>query len=367
MNKQYITSIHYLRAISMLGVLAIHIGSFAFYNPTPSVTLTLVFEILSRYSVPAFFFLSAFGMFHTQPLTTPFSYPAFLKKRLKTVLYPYIGWTFIYLAYATLVTHDLTPWHPWNLLITLFYGLGCYHIYFMVILLWFYLLMPLWRYFLPILLKAPLLSYTLLFLTNVFLNYYSSYETWHAPFPWLQSLWDYRLNYSTIHYLFIFLFGALTAHHYPAFQRHLKNHAKTYLTLTLISAILMAAAYYYTLFYKHYTPLEAVYTIHQLSPVGMLYTPLFILGTMALFETYTIPKKLHTLLTKLADHSYLIYLSHPLILMVTAPLYTALHYTYTAPQLIILYLCTLLFTYAFSLLLTNLPLPKPLRTFLMGK
>ena len=74
----------------MLGVIAIHIGSVALTNPTPNLGLIAVLEILSRFSVPAFFFLSAFGLFYKYPLQGPFSYTTYLKRRLKTVFIPYL-------------------------------------------------------------------------------------------------------------------------------------------------------------------------------------------------------------------------------------------------------------------------------------
>ena len=63
MSKRFIRSINYMRGLCMLGVIGIHVGSAALSNPTPNLALIGLLEILSRFSVPAFFFLSAFGMF----------------------------------------------------------------------------------------------------------------------------------------------------------------------------------------------------------------------------------------------------------------------------------------------------------------
>ena len=72
MSKRFIHSINYMRGLCMLGVIAIHVGSVAIVNPSPNLGLVAILEILSRFSVPAFFFLSAFGMFYSQPLDQPF-------------------------------------------------------------------------------------------------------------------------------------------------------------------------------------------------------------------------------------------------------------------------------------------------------
>ena len=50
------TIIDNLRGICMLGVIGIHIGSLAL--APNNFTLYLLLEILSRYSVPSFFFIS---------------------------------------------------------------------------------------------------------------------------------------------------------------------------------------------------------------------------------------------------------------------------------------------------------------------
>ena len=57
----------------MLGVIGIHVGSYALQNPFVNLELISVLEILSLW-VPAFFFLSAFGLFYHTSVEGPFSY-----------------------------------------------------------------------------------------------------------------------------------------------------------------------------------------------------------------------------------------------------------------------------------------------------
>ena len=54
-----------LRGICMLGVIGIHVGSFVLEAPYPNSFLYMLLEILSRYSVPAFFFISGYGLFYS--------------------------------------------------------------------------------------------------------------------------------------------------------------------------------------------------------------------------------------------------------------------------------------------------------------
>ena len=64
MRKPAIPAITYMRGLCMLGVIGIHVGSYALANPAINIHLLGLLEIVSRFTVPAFFFLSAFGLFH---------------------------------------------------------------------------------------------------------------------------------------------------------------------------------------------------------------------------------------------------------------------------------------------------------------
>lgn len=55
MKKRNIIFDH-LRALSMLGVVAIHVGDLVMQSGTPWNWLYLLCEVLSRYSVPTFIF-----------------------------------------------------------------------------------------------------------------------------------------------------------------------------------------------------------------------------------------------------------------------------------------------------------------------
>ena len=50
-----------LRGLCLLGVIAIHVGSISLSSN--SFWFYTLLEVLSRYSVPAFFFVSGFGLF----------------------------------------------------------------------------------------------------------------------------------------------------------------------------------------------------------------------------------------------------------------------------------------------------------------
>ena len=58
-TKPRLPAIEYIRGISMMGVIGIHVGSQYIGNPSANAHLTALFEIFTRFSVPIFFFISA--------------------------------------------------------------------------------------------------------------------------------------------------------------------------------------------------------------------------------------------------------------------------------------------------------------------
>lgn len=368
MSKRFIHSINYMRGLCMLGVIAIHVGSVAIVNPSPNLALVAILEILSRFSVPAFFFLSAFGMFYSQGLHEPFDYKDYLRRRLRTVFVPYLAWSFFYMAFVSAISHNLNLFHPYAIFRTLWYGLAMYHVYFLVILLWFYLFMPLWRPLLRLMDRKPVLSFTALFLVNMIFNFYSSYS-WnlHSDNPFLEDASNLRLNYMVLHYLFIFMFGAFTAEHFSSVTAWLKRHGTVINLLQIASTAGMLAAYYGVMHYLGYDPLSAVFTIHQLSPIGMVYTLSTMLFLLYWWECRPVPHAVHQFFSRLGDYSYPIYLVHPVFLSLCTGLAAHLHIYLRAIHIIAIYIIVVACASAYSWVVVEHKLPKWLSICVKGK
>ncbi|MGL5513875.1 MAG: acyltransferase family protein, partial [Sporomusa sp.] len=175
MPKQHVVALDYIRGLSMLGVLGIHTGAYSLAYPAVNEHLFALLEIFTRFSVPIFFFVSAFGLFISQPLSKPFCYQAFMRRRLKAVLLPYLAWSLLYMLHYSLMIANVNIWN-WPLICEyLFFGLASYQLYFLVILVWFYTFMPLWRHLTSWIIKTPIISLFSLLLGQIAFNYYSSY------------------------------------------------------------------------------------------------------------------------------------------------------------------------------------------------
>ena len=353
MKKPYLNSIEYIRGVSMLGVVAIHIGAQYLTNPTPNVNLIAVLEIASRFSVPIFFFISAFGLFYKIDLTAPFDYKKFLQRRFKAVLLPYLIWSVLYIVHDNFFYGTGIP-APGYAAAILFFGLAKYQLYFLVILIWFYLLMPLW---IKIIKNLTPLKFAAIFFLQIAFNYFSSYSA--ELFQLANSLPEdsilklflvWRLNYLVLHYVFIFLLGGVLAVHSQKFFEWLAQNKKIVSTGFLIALTLHLGYFYFLVYVEKYSLMAAVNTAHQLSPTGFLYTIAASIFWFMLFECVNLNKFIRAGLSTLGKNSYFVYLFHPLAITYLDLILKSFGQVMTAFNTVIFYVLTVLISLSASLL-----------------
>ena len=331
MKKPYLLSIEYIRGVSMLGVVAIHTGSqYLSLNPTPNVHLVALFEIVSRFSVPIFFFISAFGLFYKINLSEPFFYGKFLKRRFKAVLIPYLIWSTLYLVHDNwFYGYSLLPDWDYGLEIY-FFGLAKYHLYFLVILIWFYLLMPVWIEIIKRITPAKLI---LLLIAQILFDYWSSYcagTSENLFFKW-------RLNWLVLHYAFIFILGGVLGIYSEKFFKWCSERKKIISATFLITLTALLAWYYELIYEKGYSALSAVNTAHQLSPLGIFYTIGASIFFFKLFEYGKLPARLKNFLSLLGKNSYFVYLAHPFAIHYLLLVFSKLNLVMSAINALIFY------------------------------
>lgn len=315
-----------MRGLCMLGVVGIHIGSLAL--APNSFTLYLLLEILSRYSVPSFFFISGYGLACTDKgllAGSALNYIDFMKKRLRGAGLPYVSWSLFYMLYFWLILPPgFVSWEPLHVAFVLFFGLGCYHLYFMVILLWFYGTYPLWRKLLRIIIHHNhAFMLVLLFIFQLLFNWWATHpgvnsSTWSVL---AKNFFDYRLNYLPLHYLLIFIGGGLAAVYWEKFLALLHKYAAGIIVLYLASIGWDVYSCYDAVKSKGYSLLDLANTYHQLSPQGLVYTIgsiLFFCLALDWLEKKSggcaIAALLYKAISILSAYSMLIYFVHPLLL-----------------------------------------------------
>lgn len=360
------TIIDNLRGICMLGVLGIHIGSLAL--APNNFTLYLLLEILSRYSVPSFFFISGYGLACTDKgllSGSRLNYIDFMKKRLRGAGLPYLSWSLFYMLYFWLILPPgFVSWNPLHVAYVLFFGLGCYHLYFMVILLWFYASYPLWRQLLRIIIhKSIPFMLVLLFIFQLAFNWWTTHPGLNTA-GWsviAKNFFDYRLNYLPLHYLLIFMSGGLAACYWEKFIALLRRYSAMVCMIFAASMAWDVQSCYEAVTVKGYTLIDLANTYHQLSPQGLCYT----VGSLLFFclaldwlerkaqSEGSLAKPFYKAISILSAYSMLIYFVHPLLLDWLSSAYNHFGIIMTVKKVALSYVLLVLGSLALSILLTK--------------
>lgn len=360
------TIIDNLRGICMLGVIGIHIGSLAL--APNNFTLYLLLEILSRYSVPSFFFISGYGLACTDKgllSGSRLNYIDFMKKRLRGAGLPYLSWSLFYMLYFWLILPPgFVSWHPLHVAYVLFFGLGCYHLYFMVILLWFYASYPLWRKLLRIIIHQSIpFMLVLLFIFQLAFNWWTTHPGLNTA-GWsvlAKNFFDYRLNYLPLHYLLIFISGGLAACYWEKFITLLRRYSAMVCMMFAASVAWDVQSCYEAVTVKGYTLIDLANTYHQLSPQGLCYT----VGSLLFFclvldwlerkaqAKGSLANLLYKAISILSAYSMLIYFVHPLLLDWLSSAYNHFGIIMTVKKVALSYVLLVLGSLALSILLTK--------------
>ena len=360
------TIIDNLRGICMLGVIGIHIGSLAL--APNNFTLYLLLEILSRYSVPSFFFISGYGLACTDKgllSGSRLNYIDFMKKRLRGAGLPYLSWSLFYMLYFWLILPPgFVSWNPLHVAYVLFFGLGCYHLYFMVILLWFYASYPLWRRLLRIIIHQNIpFMLVLLFIFQLAFNWWTTHPGLNTA-GWsvlAKNFFDYRLNYLPLHYLLIFMSGGLAACYWEKFIALLRRYSAMVCIIFAASVAWDVQSCYEAVTVKGYTLIDLANTYHQLSPQGLCYT----VGSLLFFclvldwlerraqSEGSLAKPLYKAISILSAYSMLIYFVHPLLLDWLSSAYNHFGIIMTVKKVALSYVLLVLGSLALSILLTK--------------
>ena len=360
------TIIDNLRGICMLGVIGIHIGSLAL--APNNFTLYLLLEILSRYSVPSFFFISGYGLACTDKgllSGSRLNYIDFMKKRLRGAGLPYLSWSLFYMLYFWLILPPgFVSWNPLHVAYVLFFGRGCYHLYFMVILLWFYASYPLWRQLLRIIIhKSIPFMLVLLFIFQLAFNWWTTHPGLNTA-GWsviAKNFFDYRLNYLPLHYLLIFMSGGLAACYWEKFIALLRRYSAMVCMIFAASMAWDVQSCYEAVTVKGYTLIDLANTYHQLSPQGLCYT----VGSLLFFclaldwlerkaqSEGSLAKPFYKAISILSAYSMLIYFVHPLLLDWLSSAYNHFGIIMTVKKVALSYVLLVLGSLALSILLTK--------------
>ena len=251
---------------------------------------------LTTFAVPGFVFTSAVKLFYHHGNAKRFSYSRFLWGRCKKVVFPYILAVLVYYAVFVWVL-KLYPFDTEQLLGFLISGNISAQFYFVLLIIQFYLLMPVWLVFNRIKSKVFCIAFILFsFAITILCRMY---------FPHTASIAKVFPSY-----LAFWVLGAYVGIYYEAFEAiMLKNKLPIY-----IGWLILAVAHC-ILSYMQFGGLIA-YEFAPVIVVLFCFFSIFGFYSYARELTISLEKRGKGLLTSISQASYDIYLIHCLIIIV---------------------------------------------------
>lgn len=150
-----------------------------------------------------FFMLSGLFLFYRYYDNKSFPIKSFYKKRTMYIVIPYLIWSFIYMVYGNLIHPETAPHTGKQMLEAIFIGSSYYHLYFLIVMVQFYLLLPvlIWAF-------RKFGGLTVVFAALLITVVAQSMTWWEVTqnFSWLQSQTQNALRYFTV-WLFYFCLG----------------------------------------------------------------------------------------------------------------------------------------------------------------
>ncbi len=288
----------YMNIICAMLVIFIHCASVLISAETPadaSFNIAFVPWRFSTFVVPAFIFMSGVKYFLTD---RRMNYFRFYKSRVTRVVIPYMLWVAIYMIFF--INHHYFDFSWDKLIDSWLHGDLVGHFYFVVIIVQFYLLMPLWMFALRRLRPAAGLVFSIMLsivfgfnLSNMLGLIFPNYV-----FEWNDVIFT--------KYLFYWVLGCYVGMNYSAFKKAVLEKK------ALITAVfLLSGALDIFLAYKTYNMVAP-----WMEEIHIMYCTAAIMFFFMLTSVIAGSRKKITWFTRALDEEcYNIYLSHCLVVL----------------------------------------------------
>ena len=283
------SEISLLNILMCMLVILVHVISWTLGDMDKSSVqygVMLLTSRLSQFVVQGFIFLSAVKLFSSKKET---SYEEFLFGRYKRVVLPYILWVVVYYVYFVF-TYGYT-FTAGKLLEYLIFGTACSHFYFVIIIMQFYLNMPVFKWLFK---KVnPWLLCILAVAVTAFFKQYAHFQ------------YDDRVLFA---YLCYFAIGAAVGRNYEKVKACLKQKFYLAAILFVLFAFLDGGFTYRA--QVHGITFEYIELVHI---AYCIFATLFFFGLFALIAD---GKRLPKFLALVDRASYSIYLSHVIFIYI---------------------------------------------------
>ncbi|OHW63136.1 inner membrane protein YiaH [Andreesenia angusta] len=296
-KKDKLIELDVLRAILCICVLLIHItaplpGSFE--KGTAGAIVSSYINASIKFAVPCFIAVSGFVMSYVYGKRTVAPYE-FYRKRLPNIVFPYLVWSGVYtalLVYRGELSLDIK-----TALYNLSTGRAMYHLYFMVLLIGLYLLFPflssIYARYSPVVLTALLVAVNLV--------YFSVAEGVYS-------------HVNPLKYIGFFATGMFMAKGYNQKKELLEKWRKPVVAIGIMLTIYYCISVYYSQYYNEMLPFySATWLFYAIFSFFMY------LALSSIIERNS--GKSISVMTEISKESFVIYLSHPLLLILLGDLY----------------------------------------------
>jgi peptidoglycan/LPS O-acetylase OafA/YrhL len=226
LTRQRLDHVDAMRPVKQIGVVATH--SLVAFAPAGSGLAAGATLMLLHVTREAFLFISACMLTYSYYDLKRSELRRFWRRRFVTVGIPYLCWTLIYFAVGIpgsnrSATGELA--HLGFLVLT-----GYYQLYFLVVLLQFYLLFPLFVW----LLRRTTGRHALVFAVSCALEVaYLALMRWHVLPPGLR---NFDASREIMSYQFYLVAGALAAVHYREFDAWVRRHRRGIIAAAVVTA-----------------------------------------------------------------------------------------------------------------------------------
>ena len=278
MNKERFTNFDYLRGCATLAVIIIHITA---PMTEEGDALAISLNQLSRFAVPSFLMLSGWGLDMTNALERADNYWEFLRHRIQKILPQYLVWSVFYALYNFWLAGESLSLTMFGQL--LLRGKLSYHLYFVPLIIGLYAIYPLLDW------MAKQTSVFIIFNVLFIFQHISDDYLGYIPYDNLQNFYTY---------LFVFAYGIWLS---QDFEAKLAIFCKERTWIYVITFV-------FTLF----TIFESLQTQGQTVATTRPFVTFYSMALIMTFMVLDLPSNRGIMW--LSQHSYLIYLSHVLLL-----------------------------------------------------
>lgn len=250
MGRQKINELNFLRtaaffAVVMQHVLGVYLGKDVLSWESAGIS---VLFFLSKFAVPAFVFVSGIVLFYNY--FDHLNYVTFIVKRIKEILIPYFLWTGFYILYNNpMKEKSLT-----ELIKVILTGKGAYHLWYVVMIFQFYLLLPVYIAIFKGIQKAVSKTSARIFVFAAFTIVYMAYiliPSYLTPMglfkpqnPVIKLLFVDYATRNSISYIFYFVMGAVAGLNIERFRAFVKR-CSTAISAAFIAGFIILEFIYY--------------------------------------------------------------------------------------------------------------------------